>query len=332
MHSVIIAYILLLFTVVALFIALWGLDKLRGNYLDEVATYNALKDCYDSLKRQVAALQLDEKSAIENFNALRKQHQAARAAEDSVMTTIKSLIKLLDKYGIGSATQSIWYRVDEACQAVKCWRENEADLIDVLTRCGIGKAGMNVRERLRMAINGCVAFNEMSCVKLGPGEMNLCVNVPDTLPKEELNLLMRFVGRMASKLQVFREKHGEREAALWRVESPGWNEFWRQQALLEHVAKGDPVDVANFCAFLDHFGNETSLMGYMQMTPGLEAAMRDTISKKGDIDRINSLEPSTLAPSFTFDSKAYAGESIGIPTVNGDLLQPELFHGNDQSA
>jgi hypothetical protein len=70
------------------------------------------------------------------------------------------------------------------------------------------------------------------------------------------NLVVRFARAMAKKLLAAEKKYGY--SIGWS--SPDWMDECRAR-LLEHVAKGDPVDVANYCAFLWFHGTSTTLTG-----------------------------------------------------------------------
>lgn len=66
------------------------------------------------------------------------------------------------------------------------------------------------------------------------------------------NLVVRFAAAMGDKLCQAQKKYGTGSQCLgdqWMGEC--------RQALLGHVAKGDPRDVANFCAFLWNHGEST---------------------------------------------------------------------------
>ena len=67
-------------------------------------------------------------------------------------------------------------------------------------------------------------------------------------------LVQRFAAALAAKLHDAETKHGFSDG--WR--SKGWMRECRE-ALRLHVFKGDPIDVAAYCAFLWHHGERTSL-------------------------------------------------------------------------
>ena len=76
---------------------------------------------------------------------------------------------------------------------------------------------------------------------------------PAQLHPKTLDLVTRFAGSLAAKLSAAEQKYGY---------SDGWAESdWLDECrakLLEHVAKGDPRDVAAYCAFLWHHGARTA--------------------------------------------------------------------------
>lgn len=70
-----------------------------------------------------------------------------------------------------------------------------------------------------------------------------------------LSLVVRFARALAGKLAAAEVKYGYSDGWL----SPGWMDGCRSK-LMEHVAKGDPRDVAAYCAFLWHHGEKTALL------------------------------------------------------------------------
>ena len=89
------------------------------------------------------------------------------------------------------------------------------------------------------------------------------VTIPDGLLPETADLVVRFASALADKMYKAQVKYGY-DKAEWRRDD--WKEIC-QRSLLEHLAKGDPRDVANYCAFAWHHGWPT-----MQAapTPGQE--------------------------------------------------------------
>jgi hypothetical protein len=67
-----------------------------------------------------------------------------------------------------------------------------------------------------------------------------------------VNLVVRFARALAAKLAAAEKKYGYSDG--WR--SPDWMDECRQK-LMEHIEKGDPRDVAAYCAFLWHHGEST---------------------------------------------------------------------------
>lgn len=79
--------------------------------------------------------------------------------------------------------------------------------------------------------------------------------VPDGLHPDTADLVARFATALAEKLHKAEKKYGY---------DNGWkeDESWRDECaekLLDHVVKGDPRDVAAYCAFMWHHGWKTSL-------------------------------------------------------------------------
>lgn len=78
--------------------------------------------------------------------------------------------------------------------------------------------------------------------------------VPDGLNPETTDLVLRFASALADKLYKAEQKYGR---------STDWmKDDWYDdclQSLLEHIEKGDPKDVAAYCAFMWHHGWETKV-------------------------------------------------------------------------
>lgn len=70
------------------------------------------------------------------------------------------------------------------------------------------------------------------------------------------DLVHRFADALADKLAAAERKYGYRDDWL----RPDWMDECRQH-LREHLAKGDPRDVAAYCAFLWHHGESTAPAG-----------------------------------------------------------------------
>ena len=75
------------------------------------------------------------------------------------------------------------------------------------------------------------------------------VNLPDGLHRETQSLVLLFAEALAEKLRAAEIKYGYSD--YWKDDD--WKEEC-QAKLMEHIAKGDPRDVANYCAFLWHHG------------------------------------------------------------------------------
>ncbi|MCV9914933.1 hypothetical protein OIV57_22625 [Burkholderia pseudomallei] len=76
--------------------------------------------------------------------------------------------------------------------------------------------------------------------------------MPPNLHPHTVDLVRRFHIALASKLANAEHKYGYADS--WAA--AGWMDECRDQ-LLRHVAKGDPLDVAAYCAFLWHHGEPT---------------------------------------------------------------------------
>ena len=84
---------------------------------------------------------------------------------------------------------------------------------------------------------------------------------PDLHPRTA-ELVQRFAVALAEKLSAAEKKYGYSDK--WA--EPDWMDECRAK-LIEHVAKGDPRDVAAYCAFLWHHGERTALAQSAQAEP-----------------------------------------------------------------
>lgn len=93
------------------------------------------------------------------------------------------------------------------------------------------------------------------------------LNAP-TLNKYTADLVLRFSDALRQKLAAAEKKYGYSDGWM----DPSWMDKCRAE-LLEHVAKGDPRDVAAYCAFLWHHGERTSSAANHATSPAAEAVL-----------------------------------------------------------
>jgi hypothetical protein len=90
------------------------------------------------------------------------------------------------------------------------------------------------------------------------GAESVIANMPPELHEATKDLVRRFAEAMAEKFHKAEQKYGYSDGWL----DPTWMDECRQK-LIEHLAKGDPRDVANYCAFLWHHGESTAASGLL---------------------------------------------------------------------
>jgi hypothetical protein len=95
------------------------------------------------------------------------------------------------------------------------------------------------------------------------GRLSLWLTLGKELNPHTVNLVVRFARALAAKLADAEVKYGYSDG--WR--SPDRMDECRAK-LLEHIAKGDPRDVAAYCAFLWHHGERTTLPAAPIQRPG----------------------------------------------------------------
>lgn len=149
--------------------------------------------------------------------------------------------------------------------------------------------------------------------------------MPAQLHPATATLVSHFAGALAAKLAKAERKYGYSDG--WA--SPDWMDECRTK-LLEHVAKGDPRDVAAYCAFLWHHGERTALTATSQPAAAhgedsLRKALEEIRDYEGDPNTPvkNSVKKSAIARAAlaaapqpqTFKS---ASESCKSDPAHGD--------------
>jgi len=118
------------------------------------------------------------------------------------------------------------------------------------------------------------------------------ISMPQGLHFDTAKLVKRFARAMANKLHAAEKKYGY---------SNGWMRLdWMDECrehLMQHIIKGDPRDVAAYCAFLWHHGESTT-----SPTPDNNATQNATIQSSETIaaqsnDEKGATENATQAPA-----------------------------------
>lgn len=104
------------------------------------------------------------------------------------------------------------------------------------------------------------------------------IDLPHDLHEETKGLVVQFAEAMAQKLAHAQRKYGYSDG--WR--SPDWMDECRSK-LVEHLAKGDPRDVANYCAFLWYHKQPTVAVSAAPLPDDVKA-MVDRMSLAGNPD------------------------------------------------
>lgn len=81
---------------------------------------------------------------------------------------------------------------------------------------------------------------------------------PDDVHPDSLLLCSEIAKKMANKMLNNQRKYGWTNE--WKESGLGWMDQCRIE-LLQHLQKGDPLDVLIYCAFLVHFDEPTVLAG-----------------------------------------------------------------------
>jgi len=132
------------------------------------------------------------------------------------------------------------------------------------------------------------------------------ITTPPNHPDDEA--AERFCAKMKYKLGLARQ----RGKSGW--DDPNWTPEMISQALREHVDKGDPVDVANYCMFLAARKepicaapqpDESELDGTVAAHPawwrGFQAGMRDIKAQSAQDVMINMTPPATARDRWMYE-------------------------------
>lgn len=127
---------------------------------------------------------------------------------------------------------------------------------------------------------------------------------PDLHPKTA-DLVSRFARALAEKLSAAEKKYGYSDG--WS--SPDWMDECRSN-LIAHVYKGDPRDVAAYCAFLWHHGSHTDPRSpFCEKCGSAEACDCTTTAKASEPDEVR----------IDFPGIGHAGP---FAVVNGEVTLP----------
>lgn len=103
------------------------------------------------------------------------------------------------------------------------------------------------------------------------GRLSLWLTLGKELHPLTVNLVVRFARALAAKLADAENKYGYSDG--WR--NAEWMDECRKK-LMQHIEKGDPRDVAAYCAFLWHHGESTA--GTAPKEPAVNAELLEAIN------------------------------------------------------
>jgi len=92
------------------------------------------------------------------------------------------------------------------------------------------------------------------------------VEIPIGLNSETMELVLQFSAVMAKKLYKAQVEYEGRKEPAEGWMNPDREQLYREQ-LRHHMEKGDPIDVANFCAFMWYHGWSTASDGISEKQP-----------------------------------------------------------------
>jgi hypothetical protein len=116
----------------------------------------------------------------------------------------------------------------------------------ILSDCGISSDNERLLERVQDRLSDCLRIAK-------DGRIRHSISMPEGLHFDTAKLVKRFARALANKLHAAEKKYGYSDGWM----RPDWMDECRAH-LMEHVAKGDPRDVAAYCAFLWHHDEPTA--------------------------------------------------------------------------
>lgn len=127
-------------------------------------------------------------------------------------------------------------------------------------------------------------------VRDGPNQRTMDALLPEGLHPHTKGLVFRFACALADKLYAAEQKYSYADG--WA--DPNWLDECRAK-LREHVEKGDPRDVAAYCAFLWHHGASTAAppSGEIQQTGWVRVSER--LPNDGDMVFVYNGSMATVA-------------------------------------
>jgi hypothetical protein len=141
------------------------------------------------------------------------------------------------------------------------------------------------------ALRADISNTNYACVQLRLDEAKAALSESSEADPLE-DLVSRFSTALLDKLKAARVKYGR--------DDKGWQEdCWRedcQRELLRHLAKGDPRDVAAYCAFLWHHGWPTAAPPTSDVPGEIEKILRDHFYT-GEPGETQAIKAATLALS-----------------------------------
>ena len=159
----------------------------------------------------------------------------------------KALIAGHGREPVSDALQAIQFVMIEAAEGIRPISNNEANQIVA----ALSSAGYSIERRVPVTeYEACKEAAELAHEKTAM--LRRVMEAKDPLHPETRRLVQDFAVALAEKLIKAQKKYGRKDD--WR--SNDWKSDCRAE-LLRHIGKGDPLDVAAYCAFMWHRGWST---------------------------------------------------------------------------
>jgi hypothetical protein len=165
------------------------------------------------------------------------------------------------------------------------------------------------------------------------------IRMPKALHRDTKALVSGFATALAEKLHAAEQKYGYSNG--W--DNPDWMDECRAK-LREHLDKGDPRDVANYCAFLWYHGASTkqpvttgAIVGEIvnarhaeamrKLYPSTPSQERPQVSEAGDVETREILLRTARLMITLYRGAAYKLRQYNVPTP---IAEVEWFRENEK--
>jgi len=142
------------------------------------------------------------------------------------------------------------------CEGICIFKRIDIDAVEFICSCSTKETAVTIHQALSHRVDVDIesfSYDDAKVWQLQEDKRAFMITTPKGLNPNTQSLVAIFAHKLAVKLFRAEQKYGYSDG--WK--NPDWMDECRKK-LREHVDKGDPVDVAAYCAFLDHHQESTA--------------------------------------------------------------------------